>query len=156
MNKRCIPELKENEINRVWSNTKTWKTADSEVATLFDLAEGLKKSGYEPSWQIKEEQRKASFVLLDRSSVKQALGIICGYSSFSLRLHEEKYRDGKLGLHPSSILASQDLSINPDLLVLLLGEVAPSIYYAGDIKADSENKELIVKNYCDYIDKKET
>ena len=58
------------------------------------------------------------------------------------RLIEEEYQDRKLGLHPSSILTSQDLNANPELLVLLLGEVDPFFYYHGNIIINSEEKYL--------------
>ncbi len=153
---RLAPKLNEAEIERIWNNTKRWEIANSEVAVLFDLAEGLKKSGYKPSWQIRDEQRDASFLLLDKNSVKQALDIICYYQSFILRFNGEEYRDGKLGLHPSSVLSSRDLRSNPELLVLLIGEVEPSFYQKRNIKTDFENKEIIVEHYFHYIDEKET
>ncbi len=175
--RRLVPDLSEAEIDEIWGNTKRRNTAtNSEVAVLFDLAEGLKKSGYKYNSQTAEEQRRTSFVIVDRSSVGQTLELLCsgkminclgtGCSmlgnylendrAFGIRLNGDEYRGGNLGLHPSSVLNSQDFVSNPELLVLLVGELSPESYFSGNIKTDSKNKEIIVESYCRYIDDNET
>ncbi len=174
MNTLFMAKMDEAEIDRIWKNTRKYRTSNSEVAVLFDLGEGLKESGYKYSDQLEDEQWNSSFVMVNRNTAGQALEILCdnaygrrGTSSvmlknykksdpaFSMRLNGEEYNDGKLGFHPSSVLESQDLVGNPELMVLLVGELSPRSYFSGEIKTDSKNKEIVVEYYKYYIDDKE-
>ncbi len=148
MNKRYVPKLSVKETDRIWDNTKRWKTADSEVAVLYDFTSALLKCGYRPNSHESQGggvRYDDSLVILEKSGVEQAFDNLCNTPA---RFDNNQYRDGKLGLHPSSILSSRDLMSNPELMVLLLGEIYPRDYlFKKGIKTDSENKEIIIENY---------
>jgi hypothetical protein len=150
-------EATEEEIERVWSNTRTFKTAESEVVVLYDLFNGLKESGYAYSKsQATSEQLGVPFLIIDKTFVKETLEEICGEHNlvlgtgcqvpnyeenrvFNMRISDSSYEGGKLGLHPSSVLTSQDLLKNHELMILLLGELSNCAYYSRNLKFDSPN-----------------
>lgn len=148
---------RQTEADRIWGNTKRFVTATSEVATLFDLFDGLKKSGY--AWdrfQEKDHQRLAEFVIFPKEEIKSVLDSLESKRLFSMEGKwfamrfgsNGEYEDGKLGLPPSAVLTSKDLRHNPDLLVLLLAQTGLLYdYYGGNIVSDCQNKEIIIKTH---------
>jgi len=153
------------EIDRVWENTRTYRTADSEVALLTDFCDGLKKSGYLYSKaQEGGEQRSLEFVIFKKEDATRVLEVLCKYPhfavgsmdsipyeegvpAFTMRFYDGNYKDGQMGYHPSSVLTSEDLVANSELLYLLLREAEGFDSRRAYIISDSKNKEFTIEGY---------
>ena len=145
-------KISDSEQERVWSNTERFRTADSEVATIYALLRGLSRSGYPnlgcylyegPQYTV--IKKEALPVALDEIIVEvpdnKGNNILASEADFGDYC---PYHDGKLGYSPSVLLTSDDIHTNPELLSLLIGETMPCLtYYEGYVTIDKENLEII-------------
>ena len=141
---------RDKELDFIWGNTKTYKTADSEIAVLCDLYDGFEKSGY----KLEKIQKQAEFyythfVVSDREQLEDILGTLEKHNRFDynekwvdMRLNGAEYKNKSLGIHPSSRLTEEDLQANPMLLALLIGELNKYSYYHKGIVSDKEHGEI--------------
>src|SRR3989338_1290036 len=140
--------LTEDRSEEVWQNTRRFDTATSEVATLYDLLQGLKRSGipnlgdflYEgPQYTVIQRERLG--YALDKIVVNWR-GKLAARADFG---DGKDYDGGSLGYIPSVLLSSEDLIHNPELLELLIGELyPPQVYYRNLATMDRNFKELIL------------
>ncbi len=147
---------RELELDRIWGNTPKYPTATSEIATLPDLYLGLEKSSYSQASFQKSEQLHSciELVVFGRAELNGVLETLETNKKFSFdnmwvsnRINGIAYDDKKLGVHPSSILNSSDLSANPMLLMLLIGELYQDHYFDRNIIYDEDNREIILKGF---------
>ncbi len=148
-------KIPDKELDFIWGNTKTYKTADSEIAVLSDLYDGLEKSGYEfDKFEKWDNLYSTYFVVFDRHQLKDILGTLDKYNNFDYnekwfdtRLDGIEYKNKALGIHPSSRLTAEDIQSNPLLLALLIGELDDYNYYHGAIASDNEHGEIFISGY---------
>ncbi len=146
---------KNKELDFIWGNTRSYKTADSEIAVLNDLYNGLEKSGYEvEKFQKWDNLMDTYFVVFDRYQLEDILGTLDKYNNFDYdekwfdtRLDGVEYKNKSLGIHPSSRLTAKDIQSNPVLLALLIGELSEYDYYDGSIVSDDEYGEIFITGY---------
>ena len=140
--------LPEDRAKEVWQNTRRFDTATSEVATLYDLLQGLERSGipnlrnflYEgPQYTVIQRERLG--YALDKIVVNWR-GKLAARADFG---DYKDYEGGILGYRPSVSLSSEDLLHNPELLELLIGELyPPQVYYRDLVTMDRNFRELVL------------
>ncbi len=128
------------EVQRILSNTRTYKTTTKEIVALHDLFYGLMASDYTYSPYHSSEKENVPHMVMETKDAKKALDEICGVSNlvlgscctigeifndmvFNMRISHASYDGGKLGYNPSSLLTSQDLLDNPSTFSLILAQL---------------------------------
>ena len=153
-------EICQEEMDRIWGNTRTYMTADSEVAALCDLYDGLEKSGYvRETFQREDHLRHCTyFVVMDRPGMERAILTLIRHKNIDpsartlyTRLNGIEYRNGSLGLHPSSAFNADDISSNPFLLALLLGELDKTEYFSGGVSVNEPENEIYLDMHKTYV-----
>lgn len=140
--------LPEDRAEKIWQNTRRFETATSELATLYDLLQGLEISGIPNFGNFLYEgpqhtviQREKLGGALDRIVVNWD-GKLAARADFG---DGRDYEGGSLGYTPSVLLSSEDLIHNPELLELLIGELfPPMVYYDGLVTKDRNYRELVL------------
>ncbi len=145
-------KISDSEQERVWKNTERFRTADSEVATIYELLRGLHRSGY-PNWGCyfcegpqytiiqKESLPAALDEIIIEMPVKNGVPFLMSLADFG---DYSAYENGKLGYYPSVLLTSNDIHANPESLSLIIGELMDCVvYYDGYVTIDRKNREII-------------
>ncbi len=135
-------KLDTEDSDKLWQNTRRYRTKDSEITTLWEALTGLKESGYELRGNFLFEG--PHHLLIKYEDYGKALERIIyeGEKTAKVDFSYDDYKNGNIGLHASSILTDEDLLANPKLMTLLIGELFDYMYFCDNIITTPE-KEII-------------
>jgi hypothetical protein len=143
-------------INEIWKNTRKFRTSGEDITTLFDLFDGLLKCGFRcDPYQRQDHLELTELVVFPESKLK---GVISNLEAdrnlnletkgFTMRFGSyDEYKNGRLGLPPTSVLRPDDFVVNPLLFGLLYAQFGKYEYYRGNILFEENPLEVITKDW---------